>query len=226
VTYEKKFLRNETNTWTLASEPAEDSIHRGLNPDHLNSSSALYQLSKWHMKTIFFGMRPTLGRLFQSQPRAGPPSSEPRPSDFEFSALPTELSDIWKILSSVWDQHLAACFRAIRGSNPPRFEIGPSELEFSALPNWAKKNIFLRMRPKLGRLLQSQPRIDPTEVWTRAIWTRIQRSTNWAKWHMNNVFFGMIQTLGRLLQSQPRIWTKRVLNPDHLNSSSALYQLS
>jgi hypothetical protein len=42
VTYEKYFLWYETNTWPLASEPAEDLTHRGLNPDHLNSNSALY----------------------------------------------------------------------------------------------------------------------------------------------------------------------------------------
>jgi hypothetical protein len=64
------------------------------------------------------------------------------------------------------------------------------------------------MRPTLGRLLQSQPRIEP-------VWTRVQRSTNWAKWHVKNIFFVMIKILGLLLQSQPRIlptevWTRTI----------------
>jgi hypothetical protein len=72
------------------------------------------------------------------------------------------------------------------------------------------ENIFFRMRPTLGSLLQSQPRIEPTEVWTRSIWTRVQRSTKWAN---TNIFFGMRSTLSRLLQSQSRIeppkgWTR------------------
>ncbi len=61
------------------------------------------------------------------------------------------------------------------------------------------------MRPTLGHLLHCQPRIKPPEVWTRTIWARVQRSTNWAnKWRMKIISSGMRPTLGRLLQSQPK----------------------
>jgi hypothetical protein len=99
----KIFLRYETNTWTLASEPAEDWTHRGMNPDHLNSSS-------------------------------------------------------------VWDQHLDACFRASRGFNPPRFEPGPSELEFSALPTELSHVNILYTTLEKTFLWQRDKRADRTPI--------------------------------------------------------------
>ncbi len=163
--------------------------------------------------------------------------SSRKPSELEFSAWPTELSDIWEKFSLEWDQHLPACFRASRGLNPPRFETGPSELESSALPTelsdvWI---IILRYETNTWPKLQSQPRIEPTEVWNRTIWTRVQRVTNWAKWHLRKILFGMRSTLGCLLQSQPRIeptevwnrtiWTRLHLSPTELSDIWKIFSL-
>jgi hypothetical protein len=146
----------------------------------------------------------------------------------EFSALQSELSDIWKKISSEWDQHLDTCFRVSRGFNPPRFEPGPSELEFSAQPTELNDiwKIFLRYETNTWTLAS-----EPAEDWTH-------RSLNLDHLNTSSAFYQLSSvTYDKKFSS---VWDQHLaacfracrglnhqgLNPDQLNSSSALYNLS